>query len=139
MKAVIAMLAILTSMSSGVLASPAEMGERICCGSFGCHVLNEDDYLGSLKASDDELNETYKAVLLKYDHLPEAITAIRQAQRTWIRLRDQDFEAARLSWARQADIDSPDIENSRLFAGIRQKWNLSRAAYLCETYLQPRG
>ncbi len=61
------------------------------------------------------------------------------AQRTWIRLRDQDFEATRLSWKGLADIDTPGVENELLFADIRMHTNLARAGYLCATYLVPRG
>lgn len=116
-----------------------EMGDSVCCGPDGCDLGMIEDHLERLKASDDELNRTYAAVLETFHDQPNVIAAIRKAQRNWIELRDLDFEATRLSWKGVADIDTPGIENSLLFAGISETRNLARASFLCTAYLIERG
>ena len=128
----------LTLALASVSAYASERDNAICCGASGCGIAEDATPVERLQAADDELNRTYSAVLKAYESLPGAIAAIRAAQRTWIQLRDRDFEATRLSWARQADIDEPGVENSRLFAGIREKTNLARADFLCTAYFDDR-
>ena len=130
---------VLALVSGCAFAQSDEIGNTICCEFEACYLPAVEDPVARLNASDDELNRTYSAVLAKYQDDPVAIAAIRAAQRTWIKLRDQDFEATRLSWKGIADIESPGVEDSLLFAGIRMNTNLARAGYLCANYLEPRG
>jgi hypothetical protein len=139
MKRITGLPVLLALFAGCAFAQSDEMGSTICCEFEACYLPATDDPVARLNASDDELNRTYSAVLAKYQDDAKAIAAIRTAQRTWIKLRDQDFEATRLSWKGIADIDTPGIENSVLFAGIRMQSNLARAAYLCTNYLEPRG
>jgi uncharacterized protein YecT (DUF1311 family) len=130
--------ALALAMPAGVTVA-SDMGERICCGTDGCDLGAMTDHLARLEASDDELNRTWAAVLMEFQNQPDVIAAIRAAQRTWIALRDQDFEATRLSWTGVADVDDPDVANSVLFAGISEARNLARADFLCVAYLADRG
>ncbi|MEN4903536.1 lysozyme inhibitor LprI family protein [Luteimonas sp. TWI1437] len=87
-----------------VLAADAER-DNICCVG-GCTGPQTDPVKAGIDA-DAELNRTYRAVLAEYADVPGAVEAIRDAQRSWIALRDRDLEAPGASWGAVLPEDDP--------------------------------
>jgi len=67
--------------------------EAIKCNEAGTQLELNACALDEFKRADQELNETYAAVLKKEQQDPTFIRKLRSAQRAWIAFRDAEIDA----------------------------------------------
>ena len=122
------------------LAAADFVHDDICCEGGGCTGPDVDaDPVKAAADTDAELDRTYRAVLDEYASKPGAAAAIRDAQRSWIALRDRDLEALRASWGAVLPADDPRTRRTVLYNSLVEQLNNDRSRFLCDAYLAPRG
>jgi uncharacterized protein YecT (DUF1311 family) len=88
-----------------------------------------------MQAADAELNQVYRAIRKRHAGEPVFLDALKAAQQTWIRLRDQDLAAQfPLTRGEVAQIVYGSIYNYE-YAGAKAELTRIRTAYLRKQFL----
>ena len=88
-----------------------------------------------MQAADAELNQVYRAIRERHADVPAFLDALKAAQRTWIRLRDQDLAAQfPLASGEVAQVVYGSIYNYE-YASAKAELIRMRTAYLRKQFL----